>query len=48
VLGGALQFNDSEWDEFIKEVDENNDGDINIQEFKQMIRNLLVKGNLKQ
>jgi len=38
VLGGVVgEYNDNQFDELIKEYDKNNDGQINFEEFRQMI-----------
>eukprot|EP00347_Sterkiella_histriomuscorum_P009461 403341129 len=37
VLGGVLKLSESQWDEFIKDIDIDKDGTINFEEFRAMI-----------
>ena len=43
VLAGVFVLSDSQWDEFIKEVDKDGNGTIEFDEFKVMMRNLTDK-----
>lgn len=43
MLGGIVNFNEEEWDQFIKEIDKDHDGTINFEEFQDMINSLVKK-----
>lgn len=40
ILGGETGFDDNVWNEIIKEVDKNGDGEIELAEFIQMMTNM--------
>jgi calcium-dependent protein kinase len=45
VLGMGKNISDEVWDQIVKEVDENGDGEISFEEFTIMMRQLLLKEN---